>query len=640
MKNEYSVQSTQYAVRFALLVAAALVAAHALADDGATLARDGQPQLPIVYGKHQAPAAELKVYLDRITGGEFKLQPAPHDGPAIFVGTAAEFPQSKVADATKLGPEGFVLATKGDSIYLLGHGPLGVQHAATTFLQRLGCRWFFPGETWAVVPLRKEMVVTLDERSSPSFSTQRRIWYGFGAYGPCKDDWDAWNRANRMGGPLDVSIGHSWAGLNPEKDFEVHPEWFALANGQRQPAKPCYSHPEVLARAKQMGARGRRARREDDQPHSARRPRLLHVRKVPRRRRCERILRRQRFVLRQELARRVGECHVGNGFPLGQRSGHGGRRKISRRARRLLRLQCLLASAVVRVAPECLSANDNRLSPHAALAGRTAQGVRRQDAAARHPRVLQRVSMGLGLPRSGQANARPIADRPKILPRRRRDGDQRGSVEQLGGARAGLLHRRAADVERRCRRACARERFLPASVRLRRAGDGSLLRALVRLKRRRAARRCRRLARKANLFREEQAQRRSTARRLSRSRRGVKARRRRRANSPRIDHLRMYQHYLLLRWQLEQAAATGDAEKIRAAIGEETMFGAKLTYTNMLHTRPLLGKAFERRFRSHIELLKDHPDAAPNGPWRTIGAPPTSEEIDRLWAEGKKQLFQ
>jgi hypothetical protein len=108
----------------------------------------------------------------------------------------------------------------------------------------------------------------------------------------------------------------------------------------------------------------------------------------------------------------------------------------------------------------------------------------------------------------------------------------------------------------------------------------------------------------------------------------------------RIDHLRMYQHYLLLRWQLEQAAATGDADAIIAAIGAETSFGARLTYTNMLHTRPLIGKAFERRFRAHSELLKDHPDAQPNGLWRKIGTPPEREELDAMWAADHKLLEQ
>lgn len=106
----------------------------------------------------------------------------------------------------------------------------------------------------------------------------------------------------------------------------------------------------------------------------------------------------------------------------------------------------------------------------------------------------------------------------------------------------------------------------------------------------------------------------------------------------RIDHLRMYQHYLLLRHELEQVAATDDAAKILAAIGEETSFGGRLTYTNMIHTRPLIGKAFERRFRAHAELLKDHPAAQPGGPWRTIGTPPQREELDKIWAADMKLL--
>ncbi len=85
----------------------------------------------------------------------------------------------------------------------------------------------------------------------------------------------------------------------------------------------------------------------------------------------------------------------------------------------------------------------------------------------------------------------------------------------------------------------------------------------------------------------------------------------------------MYLHYLTLRYQLQQAEATGDNNKILAAIGEETQFGGRLTYTNMIHTRPLLGKAFLRRFRKHADLLEDYPAAQQKtGDWRVIGEPP------------------
>ena len=59
-------------------------------------------------------------------------------------------------------------------------------------------------------------------------------------------------RRNRMGSPLNVATTHSWIGLDPDKDFATHPEWFALVNGERRHNKPCYSNPEVIAKATTM----------------------------------------------------------------------------------------------------------------------------------------------------------------------------------------------------------------------------------------------------------------------------------------------------------------------------------------------------------------------------------------------------
>jgi hypothetical protein len=52
-----------------------------------------------------------------------------------------------------------------------------------------------------------------------------------------------------MAQPFDVAISHSWIGLDPQTDFTNHPDWFALVQNKRQASKPCYAHPEVIARA-------------------------------------------------------------------------------------------------------------------------------------------------------------------------------------------------------------------------------------------------------------------------------------------------------------------------------------------------------------------------------------------------------
>jgi len=83
-------------------------------------------------------------------------------------------------------------------------------------------------------------------KHSPSFKIQRHMGYGFGSYGKNSADKRAWDRHNRMGGPMKVSIGHAGHGLT-EEDFKRNPDLYAMRKGKRvQGSKPCYSHPEYI----------------------------------------------------------------------------------------------------------------------------------------------------------------------------------------------------------------------------------------------------------------------------------------------------------------------------------------------------------------------------------------------------------
>ncbi|NQU20490.1 MAG: DUF4838 domain-containing protein, partial [Candidatus Nealsonbacteria bacterium] len=214
------------------------------------LVRDGRAQLPLVAGSVPEPVDELRRYLTRISGAQFQTASTDRPRRGIFVGLAEDFPEHDFENVAALGDEGFLIRSDGRGLLLVARTPLGVQHAVVTFLQELGCRWFFPGEAWEVVPRRRTIAGSWDRRASPDFPVQRRIWPGFGLYRPNAEDWSAWDRHNRMGGPVTVCIHHSWFGLRGEKDFAEHPEWFGLVDGRRQPAKPCYSHPDVVRRAK------------------------------------------------------------------------------------------------------------------------------------------------------------------------------------------------------------------------------------------------------------------------------------------------------------------------------------------------------------------------------------------------------
>ena len=57
----------------------------------------------------------------------------------------------------------------------------------------------------------------------------------------------------------------------------------------------------------------------------------------------------------------------------------------------------------------------------------------------------------------------------------------------------------------------------------------------------------------------------------------------RRASMPQFLPRAVSAHYLFLRLRLEQAGKTGNKEDIRSAVQDETVFGARLMKTNMIH---------------------------------------------------------
>ncbi|MCL4203303.1 MAG: DUF4838 domain-containing protein [Pirellulaceae bacterium] len=185
-----------------------------------------------------------------------------------------------------LGIGGMRLATSGNCVVLLGGpagsgqhtDPGGVRYAAIELLERLGCRYLWPGELGLVVPQKKQVAVPpLDVAYTPqvgrrgirssSFSLQEKdaarllesldvspdqwqqIWQQ--AIGdPVPVSWQEWQR---QGGQM-PNFGHAGAGLSDaERALREHPEWFALqADGTRNQGgiarwRLCKSNPELIA---------------------------------------------------------------------------------------------------------------------------------------------------------------------------------------------------------------------------------------------------------------------------------------------------------------------------------------------------------------------------------------------------------
>lgn len=221
------------------------------------ICKDGVPscwiRLPIGSGEERrVVSVELQHGLQRITGVKLPVAmglTSETYGSSIHLGTATDFPvEAKAMRLRELGPEGFVVRSKGGQLWLLANSDLGLQHAVYALLEHIGCRWYFPDAVWTVVPKQPNLSVSVDIRATPAFG-YRRIWYGWGARTKrLAEDYNAWMKRNRQLGHFQTDCGHAWERYVPAREFEKHPELFGLVKGERKPMQLCTSNPEVQRR--------------------------------------------------------------------------------------------------------------------------------------------------------------------------------------------------------------------------------------------------------------------------------------------------------------------------------------------------------------------------------------------------------
>ncbi|HJN18473.1 MAG TPA: DUF4838 domain-containing protein, partial [Armatimonadota bacterium] len=198
---------------------------------------------------------EIGRYVERMTGAKLPVveEPGP-TGAAIAVR----------ARATE--GEGFSIAARGSQITIEGDGPIGCLYGAYELLERLGCRWVFPGAQGEVVPRRSRLELRpFTASQEPSFPS-RSIILGHPACFQDLDEWIVWcgrQRINNLfchaGAPTDQQIedlrrrgialevgGHGLPGLLPRNLFESHPQYFREADGQRvREHNFCPSNPDA-----------------------------------------------------------------------------------------------------------------------------------------------------------------------------------------------------------------------------------------------------------------------------------------------------------------------------------------------------------------------------------------------------------
>jgi hypothetical protein len=252
---------------------------------------------------------ELKHFLDQMTGGDFPIcTKLPETGVAIVLGDTQEARAAGIAAET-IARDGYAIHTAGQRLFIVGQdeaGPdtdiesklaamrtasfdqlrqqmnpaewafqRGTLYGVYRFLEEIGVRWFFPGQTGTVVPHHPELMVgalRIDEK--PWFLYRAVSSYGSSPFAYIAEGGETraneaevkeldWNPADnilwelRMRGSSDIlPMNHrpprtAWV----ERFATTHPEYFALlANGRRDldPDTPgyrshlCYTHPDVM----------------------------------------------------------------------------------------------------------------------------------------------------------------------------------------------------------------------------------------------------------------------------------------------------------------------------------------------------------------------------------------------------------
>jgi hypothetical protein len=239
--------------------------------------------LPILRESELGPA---RIERGRIEPEADKPPASVPPSPAFVLVGETRLAEELGVTAEGLGIGGMRLATSGNAVVLLGGptgsgqhtDPGGVRYAAIELLERLGCRYLWPGELGLVVPKSKRVAVpSLDVAYTPKIG-RRVIRSGpftlrendaerlLQSLDLTPDQWEeiwqqatretvavSWQDWQRQGGQM-PSFGHAGAGLrDAERALREHPEWFALqADGTRDQGgmarwRLCKSNPDLIA---------------------------------------------------------------------------------------------------------------------------------------------------------------------------------------------------------------------------------------------------------------------------------------------------------------------------------------------------------------------------------------------------------
>ncbi len=213
-------------------------------------------------------AKDLAEHLNKMTGLEFAVTGEEKTIPekAILIGDSAAVKALGVnIDAKKLGTDGFVLKKIKDRVIIAGGRVRGTMYGVYELLEKMGCRWWAPGES-TIPQLAKLVFPAVDLEKIPVLE-YRDLLYGDLWLGR-KEDPDSsskwyegrqWCARNRIHASyhempdelapiaMDRAIAHGVTKYLP-KDvyFETHPEYYCLIKGKRLANQPCWTNEEAI----------------------------------------------------------------------------------------------------------------------------------------------------------------------------------------------------------------------------------------------------------------------------------------------------------------------------------------------------------------------------------------------------------
>ena len=287
------------------LLAVGLLAAAVVNAAQFHFAENGKTNYSIVVpdqpkGFDQQAADDLKNYLGKMTGAEFRIVPESKASgqKLIYVGQTG-FARKQKIDFAQLGAEEWVIRPVGENLVLSGGYPIGSFYAVWNVLNRLGCYSL----TWDqdAVPSCKDLTAEIPaEQKKPAFAG-RLIWDSFpGTLRRAAADpsvlaaYKLYKLRNGLNGRQgrDDSLWlysahnishipqyHSLSHYVSPKLFQTHPEYFAM-NEQGKRFRPqsfsargslCMSNPEVaevaLDSLRKMIRKDREKLPQDRWPH-------------------------------------------------------------------------------------------------------------------------------------------------------------------------------------------------------------------------------------------------------------------------------------------------------------------------------------------------------------------------------------